>query len=110
MDVIQPVITRRPKLLLRSTEQPQHNPGGRPIIILVKTSPERSPVIVHIDQTYLNFSGQLHVQPAANLIRQNVLRRRVAADPGYGDIGAGSPNQAFHKWGQAPSISAPVED
>src|SRR5712671_7600491 len=98
MNVIQPVITRRPKLLLRSAEKPQHNPGGRPIIILVKISPERSPVIVHIDQTDLNFSGQLHVQSAADLIGQNVLRSRKSAGPRDGDVGAGSPNQTFHKW------------
>src|SRR5882762_3611596 len=100
----------RPKFLLRSAEQPQHNPGGRPIIILVKISPERSPVIVHIEQTYLNFSGQLHVQTAANLIRENVLRCRVAASPGDGDVGARSPNQAFHKWSQSPAVWYPAEN
>jgi len=34
-----------------------------PIIILVKTSPERSPVIVHIEQTYLIFRDSFMSNP-----------------------------------------------
>ena len=86
-------------LLLRSPEEANHNPGGSPNIILMKVGTEGSPVVVDIEQAYLEVPGRLYIQPATHFIRNAILRSRVPTGPADGRVGAASPNQPFHKWG-----------
>src|SRR5260370_40005465 len=59
------------------SKEANHNPGGSPIVVLMNISAEGRPVVVHIEQTYLEVSRWLEIQPAAHLIRNTVDRSRV---------------------------------
>ncbi len=48
--------------LLGSSEEPQNNPGGQPIIVLVNASSKGSPVVVGIEQTDFKAPGRLDIQ------------------------------------------------
>src|SRR5260370_31983831 len=48
-------------------EEPNHNPGGSPVVVLMNISAKRGPVVVHLKQTYLEPSPSLDIQPAAHL-------------------------------------------
>src|SRR5260370_33543080 len=63
------------------SEEPNHNPGGCPIVVLVNISAKRGPVVVHIKQTYLEASRWLEIQPAAHLIRNTLDRSRATGGP-----------------------------
>src|SRR5258707_14279840 len=85
-------------------EEPNHNPGGSPVVVLMNISAKRGPVVVDIEQTYLEVSRWLEIQPAAHLIRNTVDRRRVTGGRSDRDVRAGSSNKAFNKRGYPPSI------
>src|SRR6266478_5304817 len=86
-------------------EEPNHNPGGSPVVVLMNISAKRGPVVVHIKQTYLEVSRWLEIQPAAHLIRNTVDRSRVTGGTADRDVRAGSSNKALNKRGYPPSIS-----
>jgi len=48
-------------LLGPSSEEPQDNPGRGPVVVLIKISSERGPVVVHIEQTDLEVSGRVDI-------------------------------------------------
>src|SRR5260370_7813315 len=90
-------------------EEPNHNPGGSPVAVLMNISAKRGPVVVDIEQTYLEVSRWLDIQPAAYLIRNTVDRSRVTAGAADRNVRAGSANQAFNKRRYPPSISHTTE-
>src|SRR6266849_1214754 len=97
-------------LLGFSSEEANHNPRGCPIVVLMKVSAERGPVVVHIKQTYLEVPRWLEIQPAAHLIRNTVDRSRVTGGAADRNVRAGSSNKAFNKRGYPPSISHTAEE
>src|ERR1700687_4778953 len=92
-----------PQALLRSPEEPNHNPGGCPIVVLMDISAERRPVIVDVNQAYLEVSRWFEIQAAAHFVRNTAVRSRVTAGTADRDIRAGSSHQAFNKRGYPPS-------
>src|SRR4029077_16058110 len=76
----------------------------------MKIGAESGPVVVHIEQAYLEAPRWLHVQPAAHLIRDSVDGSRVTAGAAARNVRAGSANQTLHKRGDPPSISHAAED
>src|SRR5260370_8094472 len=90
-------------------EEPNHNPGGSPVVVLMNISAKRGPVVVDIEQTYLEVSRRLDIEPAAYLIRNTVDRSRVPSGAADRNVRAGSANQAFNNRGYPPSISHPAE-
>jgi len=93
-----------------ASEEAKYDSGGSRIVVLMQVNAERGPVVVDIEQTYLEVPVRVDIHSAADFIRQTVVRGCVTAGPGYGGIRAGSPDQSFHKRGRAPSISCVAEE
>src|SRR5229473_3840739 len=92
------------------SEEPNHNSGGCPIVVLMNISAEGRPVVVHIEQADLEVSRWLEIQSAAHLIRNTVDRSRVTGGTADRNVRAGSSNKAFNKRGYPPSISHTAEE
>jgi hypothetical protein len=56
-----PSEARTPGRLLGSSEEPQDNPRGHPVIVLMYVSPKGSPVVVGIEQTDFKAAGRLDI-------------------------------------------------
>src|SRR6266478_9389607 len=97
-------------LLGSPSEEPNHNPGGSPVVVLMNISAKRGPVVVDVEQTYLEVSRWLDIEPAAHLIRNTVDRSRVPTGAADRNVRAGSANQAFNKRRYPPSISHTAEE
>src|SRR5258705_12178763 len=69
------------QLLGAATEEAQDDAGGDPIVVLVGVGAERCTVVVGIEQTDVNVPGRVHIEPAADLERETVLRSVVSAAP-----------------------------
>ena len=97
-------------LLGTASEEAEYDPGRSRIVVLMQVNAEGGPVIVDIEQTYLEVPVWVDIYSAAHFIRQTVVRGCVTTGPGDGGIRAGSPDQSFHKGGRAPSISCVAEE
>lgn len=92
-------------LLGAASEEPQHNAGGNPIIVLHRVRPERSPVVVHVKQPDIPVPRRVHIQSAPGLERKCRARgRRVAASAAHGCFFVRPADQPLHKWRQTPPI------
>src|ERR1700738_3854527 len=96
-------------LLGSPSEEPQDDPSGSPIVVLMKIRAEGSPVVVDIEQTYRDVSGGADIQSAAHFNRKTAGRSLVTASPADGSVRTGSSHQRFRKRGYSPSISPVAE-
>src|SRR6266436_39212 len=98
------------RLLGAASEETDDNSGGDPIVVLMKIcAAERGAVVVGIEQTDVNVPGWVDIQPAADFIRETVLRSVVSAAPADLSVRARSSDQGFRKRSQAPSIAPTVK-
>jgi hypothetical protein len=106
------LLGRRAGLLLGcSAEEPHDNPRGNPIVVLMKVRAKGRPVVVGIEQTDLEVSRGVNVQPASDFNRKTAPRgSRVSAGTADGGVRSRSSNQAFNKWDYSPSISHVAEE
>jgi hypothetical protein len=104
-----PLPSAQPDPLLGSPKQPNHNPCGHPIVVLVDIDPERSPVVIEINQAHLKVSRRLEIQSPAHFHRKTVLRSRVTARSADGGVRARTSDKGFRKRRQTPSISSASE-
>ena len=60
--------------LLGSSEEAQYDSGGSRIVVLMQVNAEGSPVIVDVEQAYLEVPVGVNIYSAAHFIRQTVGR------------------------------------
>src|SRR5437879_4009834 len=97
------------ELLFGASKQPHHNSSRNRVIVLMKISAERRPVVIKIDHPNLEVLQGVDIDSAANLVGKAIGRGRIPAGPADRRVGARSPDQTFHKWCGAPTMAKAVE-
>jgi hypothetical protein len=62
------------ELLFGASEKPHHNPRRNKVVVLMKISSERSPVVIKIDHPNLKMPQGVDIESAANLVGQAIGR------------------------------------